>query len=993
MSLFVAPSAANGSPILWKTFGNFARPSGIAIDQATENVFVADGSYENTVDIYGPEGEAPTGVSSPYIFGFFFGNEPSGVAVDNSGSASAGAVYVADVLDNAVKKFELNPATETYEQVETLNATPGFSEPLGVAVNAEGNVYVADYGSSSIVIFDPSGSETGRIDVSAQGHPSSVAFDSRGDLFVQFYGSGTVYKYAANGSGEIEAGTVPTEVVGGGGSGIAVDLSNDILYVASGNHVAEYDSDSLDLLGEFGAGILENTQRVAVDPGTGRIYVSDSGKNRVFLFVPPPPPVAPTVLDESAAPSYTEAELRATIEPGNDEATYYFEYGTTSAYGSRTAAKSTDLAFEAVDVSAYAFGLSQGTTYHYRIVVSNSVETVVGPDQTFTTLTRSSALLPDDRAYELVTPPNTGGAGLSMFTAGDAFDTQLVAPDGSRLIFESQRALPGIGGNGGEDRYESIRGESGWSTEQVSPTGSEAVFPHSGGSTPDHGYSFWTSGSVGGSLDINQPGQAHYVRLPDGTFELLGRGPSGEDPQAKGRWISPGASHVIFTTFPGESVPLTADAPPSGVAAIYDRPNLGPAQLVSILPSGQTPAADAQYLGASEDGSAVVFMVEEVMYVRIDDASTLEIEAGNPTYAGISASGDRVFFLKEGNIFAFDTRTGDLTPIGTGGESTVVNVSADGSHVYFSSRQLQPPDEEGEAGARNLYVWKEGAVKYVATLSEQDFESFAGTFLVHLGQWVLAVGPEQTGQVGRADDPSRSTPNGSVFVFQSHGVAGYPYDSKGFSEIYRYSTATGNIVCLSCDPTDPPTSDAMLQTTRVTTLGAATNAISRLFNVTDDGEKVFFETGDSLVPEDTDNRSDVYEWKNGGGVWLISSGRSAGDDHLYSMTSDGHDVFFRTGDSLLPIDDVGQSIYDARVNGGFPTAAPASAPCQEACQGQGSAAPAAPAAGSSLFHGPGNRKHRHHRRKHHRHKHHRHKKQKHRQAHRIAAESNRGGVR
>jgi streptogramin lyase len=1001
LALSAAPTAASASPILWKTFGNFARPSGIAIDETSENVFVADGSFENTVDIYGPEGEAPTGVASPYIFGFSFGNEPSGVAVDNSGSASAGAVYVADVLNGAVKKFELNSSTETYEEVGTLTATPGFSEPLGVTVDDEGNVYVADYGSSSIVVFDPSGSETGRIDVSAEGHPSSVAFNSLGDLFVQFYGTGFVYKYAANGSGEIEAGTVPTQVVGGGATGVAVDPTSDTLYIAMTNHVSEYDALTSSLLGEFGAGALENTQRIAVDAGTGRIWVSDAGKNRVALFIPPPPPVAPSVLSESAAPTYTEAELRARIDPGNDEATYYFEYGPTAAYGSKTVSKSTKLGFEPIDVTAFAFGLSQGTTFHYRIVVSNSVGTAVGPDQIFATLTRSPALLPDNRAYELVTPPNTGGAFIGMLTAGDAFDTQLATPNGESLIFETQNALPGIGGNGAEDRYESVRTSSGWVTRQVSPTGAQAVFPHSGGSSSDHQYSFWTSGPVGGSLDINQPGQTHYVRLPDGTFELLGRGSSGEDPQALGRWISPGATHVIFTTFPFESVKLTPNAPPDGVAAIYDRPNLGPAQLVSILPNDQTPTADAQYQGASEDGSTVVFMVEEVMYVRLDNTSTLEIEAGNPTYAGVSADGDRVFYLKEGNIFAFDTGTGEATPIGSGGESTVVNVSADGSHVYFSSFQLQSPDNEGEAGARNLYVWNEGAVDYVATLSGQDFESFAGSFLVHLGQWVKAIGPEQTGQVGRADDPSRTTPDGDVFVFQSHAVVGYPYDSEGFSEIYRYSTATGDVVCLSCDPTESPTSDAMLQVTRVTTLGAPTNAVSRLFNVTDDGEKVFFETGDSLVPEDTDHRYDVYEWKNGGGVWLISSGRSAGDDHLYSMTPDAHDVFFRTGDSLLPTDDVGESIYDARVNGGFSTSAPASASCQEACQGQGSVAPAAPAAGSALFHGPANRKHRHHRKKHRRH-HHRHHHQKgthrhrhgkqHHQAHRIAADSHRGGV-
>ena len=63
-----------------------------------------------------------------------------------------------------------------------------------------------------------------------------------------------------------------------------------------------------------------------------------------------------------------------------------------------------------------------GRTYHYRVVASNELGTVYGPDQTFTTLTAEQAAcpneqmrggfsgrLPDCRAYELVTPPVKSG--------------------------------------------------------------------------------------------------------------------------------------------------------------------------------------------------------------------------------------------------------------------------------------------------------------------------------------------------------------------------------------------------------------------------------------------------------------------------------------------------------------------------------------------------------------------------------------------------------
>ncbi len=118
------------------------------------------------------------------------------------------------------------------------------------------------------------------------------------------------------------------------------------------------------------------------------------------------------------------------------------------------------------------------------------------------------------------------------------------------------------------------------------------------------------------------------------------------------------------------------------------------------------------------------------------------------------------------------------------------------------------------------------------------------------------------------------------------------------------------------------------------------------------------------MPEDANDVRDVYEWRVQGAtgctrldgcISLISSGQSDKDSFLTGMSDDGHDVFFFTNAQLVPGDIPGsQSIYDARIGGGFAALA-AQTPCQgDACQGSGSPPPALPSPGSAGFSGEGN---------------------------------------
>jgi hypothetical protein len=84
-----------------------------------------------------------------------------------------------------------------------------------------------------------------------------------------------------------------------------------------------------------------------------------------------------------AAPVYaTSAVLNGSISPDGLTTTYYFEYGTSTAYGLTTASRTTDAD---ASVSETIGSLSALTTYHYRMVAANSAGTSYGPDRFFQT--------------------------------------------------------------------------------------------------------------------------------------------------------------------------------------------------------------------------------------------------------------------------------------------------------------------------------------------------------------------------------------------------------------------------------------------------------------------------------------------------------------------------------------------------------------------------------------------------------------------------------
>lgn len=125
--------------------------------------------------------------------------------------------------------------------------------------------------------------------------------------------------------------------------------------------------------------------------------VGDSGySNENCVTTPAPPCATPTVTTGSATNITTNsATLNGTVNPGGVSTGAFFQWGTSAFYGNLTSSQFLGSGTSNVAVTAALPGLSPNTTYHFRIVATNSCGgTVFGSDQTFTTASGSTGLAP-----------------------------------------------------------------------------------------------------------------------------------------------------------------------------------------------------------------------------------------------------------------------------------------------------------------------------------------------------------------------------------------------------------------------------------------------------------------------------------------------------------------------------------------------------------------------------------------------------------------------
>ena len=663
-----------------------------------------------------------------------------------------------------------------------------------------------------------------------------------------------------------------------------------------------------------------------------------------------------------AAAGYTSkltessVDLNAQINPMGFDTTYHFEWGTSTSYGNSVPVPDADIGSGSSDVpvTQHVSGLSANTTYHWRVVATNSIGTTFGQDHTFIFQTAApsgvgcsnealrveqvSMFLPDCRAYEQVSPVGKNESDVKNAFEGET--RQQASVDGERVFYESNGAFPGSPEGITVNQYLASRGASGWSTRPVDLPLTAIHAPS--GAYIEYSLPFSPDLSTGvirteQALVAGAPGpeiwNLYVGHLLTGSYELVTDVNPPNETGANSEVVPLGAStdfsHVIFSA--NDALTPEAPWPNSFGSNLYEWVG-GQLHLVGLIPTSGTSCtgaectpADGEEAGGrnyatydlvehsiSADGSRIVFSTgrdesEKHIYDRLNATTTVDVSASQRTpsagnasahYQDASVDGSHVLFTSAGAL------TNDAVP---GSGENLYDYDVETGHLadLTSANDARVGVLAGVSeDASHVYFVAEGVL--AANSNSHGDTAVAGQpnlYLWNGGQTTFIATTFITEEL--QSQPTRVTPDGAHLAFDSRAsLTGYDNNaSNGTNCGTTPGVGGGSPEPLLCPETYLYDAAAnRLICASCNPSGARPIGPSELHwlgsplyrprNLSADGSRVFFTSRDALLPGDTNGLSDVYEWEAVGSGSCQSSTADGGCLYLISSGSGASNSYF-----------------------------------------------------------------------------------------------------
>ena len=392
-----------------------------------------------------------------------------------------------------------------------------------------------------------------------------------------------------------------------------------------------------------------------------------------------------------------------------------------------------------------------------------------------------------------------------------------------------------------------------------------------------------------------------------GVFSLASPGPSSHAYGAMAKFISDDGTRVVFETW---DPMLSSDT--DTALDVYETVG-GVTSLVSTGPSDAGTPDDARFAGASEDGTRLFFETiaqlvpedtdsSQDIYLRSGGVTTLfsTSPAGSPgghrAVVAVSRNGERVVESTHEPLLPEDTDSaGDLYEH-FGGETKLISKGpvADSTPDTMLTRDVTPDaksivvitEERFTSGDKNedwdLYQFSRGRTTLVTSRSD-GVSPECGNPTVDRAKWALGL-----------DTPPRRPPcepfvagqtdTGSRVLFSSSK----PLDAEPGTLLQPSQDTTGGLFEKSSDGT----------TRLIDEEGTGTYSA-----IAADGSRYVVYTSAQRTAGDTDDMADLYLVEGGSSTLLSGGGTGETLPHTRAVSTDARRVFFDTTESLAPEDD------------------------------------------------------------------------------------------